>query len=80
MKPKKIKTHQPNKHLKIQPRNLLRENPWLKKSKMLRVQLIRKKSEEVFVEPAKMTREGDLEFGFSEELHVPGFIKGEADD
>ena len=40
----------------------------------------KKKSEEVFVEPAKMTREGDLEFGFSEELHVPGFIKGEADD
>ena len=27
-----------------------------------------------------MTREGDIEFGFSQALHVPGFIRGEADE
>ena len=33
----------------------------------------------MFVEPGKMSREGDIKFGFSRGLEVPGFIKGAAD-
>lgn len=35
---------------------------------------------DVFVKPGKMSREGDVKFDFSRPLHVPGFIKGEADE
>lgn len=29
---------------------------------------------DVYVAPGKMSREGDIEFGFSRDLFVPGFI------
>lgn len=32
------------------------------------------------MKPGKMSREGDVKFGFSRDLEVPGFIKGEADE
>ena len=34
----------------------------------------------MFVQPGKMSREGDIKFSFSRELEVPSFIRGEEDE